>query len=146
MPAIDDEAAIRALIEARVAALRDKDAASAVATLATDVVAFEAAGPLQVPASAAIDVAGAQAWLDSFDGTVETEIRELVVHVSGDVGFAHSLNRLRARRSDGSAMDFWMRSTLGFLKRDGEWKIAHGHTSVPFHADGSFRAALDLEP
>ena len=28
----------------------------------------------------------------------------------------------------------------------GTWKIAHEHTSVPFYMDGSFRAAVDLEP
>jgi PhnB protein len=39
-----------------------------------------------------------------------------------------------------------MRSTLGFRKRDGAWTIVHGHTSVPFNMDGSFTAAMDLEP
>lgn len=28
----------------------------------------------------------------------------------------------------------------------GGWKIAHGHSSVPFAMDGSFRALLDLKP
>ena len=26
------------------------------------------------------------------------------------------------------------------------WRIAHAHTSVPFHMDGSFRAAVELQP
>jgi ketosteroid isomerase-like protein len=39
-----------------------------------------------------------------------------------------------------------MRSTLCFRREGGAWKIAHAHTSVPFHMDGSFRAAVDLEP
>jgi ketosteroid isomerase-like protein len=139
-----DEAAIRALIDERVAALRDKDGARAVAVLASDVVAFELAPPLV--AEHATDWAAAQAWLDGFDGPVETEVRDLVVNVSADVAFSHSLNRLRAVRKDGRKVDFWMRSTLGFAKRDGAWKIVHGHTSVPFRMDGSFTAALDLQP
>jgi ketosteroid isomerase-like protein len=40
----------------------------------------------------------------------------------------------------------WMRSTLGFRKIDGTWKISHGHSSVPFLMDGSYRAALQLTP
>jgi len=139
-----DEAAIRALIEARVAALRAKDGGAAVAVLADDLVAFELAAPLV--AANATDAAAAQAWLDGFDGPVETEVRDLVVHVAGDVAFSHSLNRLRATRRDGREVDFWMRSTLGFRKREGEWTIVHGHTSVPFRMDGSFTAALDLRP
>ncbi len=39
----EDEAGIRALIEERAAAMRDKDAARAVATLADDIGAFELA-------------------------------------------------------------------------------------------------------
>lgn len=141
-----DEAAIRRLIDERIAALRDKDGAAAVAVLAPDLVAFELAPPLQVPVETATDAAAAQAWLDGFEGPVETEVRDLVVHVSGDVAFSHSLNRLRALRPGGRSVDFWMRSTLGFRKTAGEWKIVHGHTSVPFRMDGSFTAALDLQP
>jgi ketosteroid isomerase-like protein len=140
----DDEAAIRALIEERVAALRAREGARAVAVLAPELVAFELAPPLV--AEHPTDAAATQAWLDGFEGPVETEVRDLAVHVSGDVAFAHSLNRLTATRTGAGAVGFWMRSTLGFRKRDGAWKIVHGHTSVPFRMDGSFSAALDLEP
>jgi len=139
-----DEAAIRALIEERVVALREKDGPRAVGVLASDLVAFELAPPLV--AENATDAAAAQAWLDGFEGPVETEVRDLVVHVSGEVAYSHSLNRLTATRKDGRKVDFWMRSTLGFAKRGGAWKIVHGHTSVPFRMDGSFTAALDLSP
>ena len=142
----EDEKAIRALIEERVEALKAKDAARAVAMLAPDLVAFELAPPLRVPAEASTDAAALEAWLDGFEGPVETEMRDLVVHVSGDVAFSHSLNRLGAVRSGGRGVDFWMRSTLGFRKRDGRWTIVHGHTSVPFRMDGSFSAAMDLAP
>jgi uncharacterized protein (TIGR02246 family) len=140
----EDEAAIRALIDERVAALKAKDGARAVAVLAPDVVAFELAPPLV--AEHATDAAAAQVWLDGFEGPVEMEVRELAVHVSGDVAYSHSLNGLKATHKGGRKVDFWMRSTLGFARRGGEWKIVHGHTSVPFRMDGSFTAALDLSP
>ena len=143
---MSDEQAIRAVIDARIDALRRKDAAAATATLSADVVAFEMAPPLQLGAAEARSVEGLQAWLDGWDGPVETEVSDLRIHVAGDVAFCHSLNRLRGTKPGGGQVDMWMRSTLGFRKTGGEWKIVHGHTSVPFRMDGSFRAALDLKP
>jgi ketosteroid isomerase-like protein len=142
----EDEAGIRALIEERAAAIRDKDAARAVATLAPDVVAFELAPPLALGPDAARDEAGLTAWLSGWDGPVVIEIRELHVEAAGDVGWCRSLNRLHGTLKGGREVDMWIRSTLGFRKVAGAWKIAHGHSSVPFLMDGSYRAATDLKP
>jgi len=140
------EAAIRALIAERVDAIRCKDVARALATLADDVVAFELAPPLRLPPEAARDQAGLRAWFDTWEGPIEIDHRDLVVECGGDIALAHSLNRMRGTKAGGAPVDFWMRSTLGFRKVDGAWKISHGHTSVPFAMDGSYRALLDLEP
>ena len=142
----DDEAGIRALIAERIAALREKDAARAVATLADDIVAFELAPPLALGSEAARDTAGLAAWLAGWDGPVEVEVRELRVESGGNVGWSRSLNRLHGILKGGRSVDLWMRSTLAFRKVEGAWKIAHGHSSVPFHMDGSLRAATDLKP
>jgi ketosteroid isomerase-like protein len=40
----------------------------------------------------------------------------------------------------------WYRLTVGLRKREGQWRIAHTHASVPFYMDESGRAALDLAP
>ncbi|MDD7940478.1 nuclear transport factor 2 family protein [Actinomycetospora lutea] len=40
----------------------------------------------------------------------------------------------------------WFRSTYALRRRDGAWAIVHQHESVPFHMDGSFRAATELTP
>lgn len=125
-----NEEAIRALIDARVAALEAGDGAAAVADLAPDIVAFEVAGPLITPSDQVLDVVAAEAWLQSFDGPIRVEIADLAIHVGGDVAFAHSLNRLVGSQG-GQPIDFWMRSTLGFRRIDGEWKVVHAHTSIP---------------
>ena len=143
---MDEVAGIRALIEERTAAMRDKDAARAVATLASDVVVFELAPPLAVGPEAAQDAAALAVWLEGWDGPVGIEIRDLHIETGGDVGWSRSLNRLHGRLTNGREVDMWMRSTLGFRKIDGAWKIAHGHSSVPFLMDGSYRAALQLTP
>ena len=143
---MDAEAAVRAVIEARIEAMRRKDAAAAIALLTPDITAFELAPPLALRGEAARDEEGLRAWFSVWDGGIEIELRDLVVECGGDIAIAHSLNRLSGTRKDGVEVDFWMRSTLGFRRIDGAWKISHGHTSLPFHMDGSYRAARDLQP
>jgi ketosteroid isomerase-like protein len=139
------EQEIRTVIETRIAALRRKDAAAAVARLAEDVVAFELAPPLVAPPGAARDAAVLAAWRDGFE-EFDIEVRDLAVEADGDIGFAHALHHLRGTRPGGRPVSLWMRSTLCFRREEGAWKIAHAHTSVPFHMDGTFRAAVDLQP
>jgi len=31
-------------------------------------------------------------------------------------------------------------------REEGDWRIVHEHTSVPFYMDGSLRPAFDLKP
>lgn len=142
----EDEAEIRALIEERSEAVRGKDPARAVATLARDIVAFELAPPLALGPEAARDEAGLGAWLSGWEGPIGIEIRDLHVETGGDIGWCRSLNRLHGALKDGRRVDMWMRSTLAFRREEGIWKIAHGHSSLPFQMDGSYRAALDLSP
>jgi len=139
------EAEIRNVIEKRIDAIRAKDAARAVEVLSNDVVAFELAPPLGLPPGAARDADGFAAWLAGFE-EIDVEIRDLAIRAGDDVGFAHSLHHLKGTRAGGREVSLWMRSTLCFRREGDEWKIAHAHTSVPFHMDGSFRAAVDLTP
>ncbi|HYJ81947.1 MAG TPA: nuclear transport factor 2 family protein [Allosphingosinicella sp.] len=142
----EDQAEIRALIEERCEAIREKDARRAVATLAADVVAFELAPPLALGPGAARDEAGLAAWLSGWEGPVGIEMRHLHIEAVGDIGWCRSLNRLHGTLKGGRRVDMWIRSTLAFRREGGGWKIAHGHSSVPFLMDGSYRAALDLTP
>lgn len=141
---MSDEEDVLAVIEARIDAMRRKDAAVANAHLADDIVAFEMAGPLVMPSAQATDTSGFQTWLDSWDW-IDIEMRDLVVVAAGDVAFTHGFTRLHGVQA-GKPMDMWARSTLCFRKQDDAWKIVHGHTSVPFSTDGAFRALIDLEP
>src|SRR5262245_52485194 len=117
--AVSDTEAIRALIDAQVDAFRRKDAAAAIALLDEQVVAFEMIAPLMLPAGAARDEQAMAAWFASWDGPITIEIRDLAIHVDGDVAFSHSLNRLGGTRTSGRQTDIWMRSTLGFRRAAG---------------------------
>lgn len=141
-----EEEAIRALIETRADAMRRKDAAAAVALLADDVVTFEMVPPLALPPGAARDDQPLARWLASWDGPITVEIRDLTIHVGGNVAYAHSLNRLAGTRIGGGETDIWMRSTLGFRRTAAGWRIAHGHTSIPFDPAAGCKARLDLKP
>lgn len=128
---MNDTGEIERLIKTRIAALERKDGSSANAALDKDLVAFELAGPLQLPPEQATDNALTQQWLDSFDAGPKVTIQELSIHRDGDVAFCHSLNRLQGKRNDGKEIDLTMRSTLGFKRAGGEWKIIHAHSSLP---------------
>lgn len=141
-----DETAIRDLIEARAEAMRRKDAKAAVALLADDIVAFEMVPPLVLPPAAVNNEQVMAGWFAGWEGPIEIEIRDLVVHADRDVAFAHSLNRLAGTRLGGARTDIWMRSTLGFCRTHSGWQIVHGHTSVPFDPADGFKVCLDLKP
>jgi PhnB protein len=133
-----DEAQIRKVIDAWADALRNKDANGVLSHYAPRLVHFSLAPPLLSTAS---DAKGLNGWLVTWEGPIGYEIRDLSVRIGNDIAFSHSLNRMH-----GTKTDLWFRQTFGFRKIDKEWKIAHEHESVPFYMDGSYKAAVDLEP
>ena len=138
-------AEIKAVIEERIAAIGNKDAARAIACLAGDVVAFELAPPLRLGANAVRDEPGFAAWLAGFE-EIAIEMRDLVIEADERIGFARALHHLSGTRVGGLPVSLWLRSTLCFRREPGGWRVAHAHSSVPMLMDGSFRAATDLEP
>ena len=142
-----DEAQIRQLMAEQETAMRAKDAERLVCAYATDIVKFSLAPPLQSTGPKARDLNGLRSWFSGFDGPIDYEIRDLAVTAGGDVAFCHSLNRLSAKPHGApQGFDLWFRATVGLRKIDGTWRITHEHDSTPFYMDGSFRAALDLQP
>jgi ketosteroid isomerase-like protein len=137
---------VRALLEARVEALRAKDARRFVAAFDSSIVKFNLAPPLRDSGPTVLDPAGLQWWLDTWDGDLLVDLAELTITVDGSVAFCHCLEHIRGTRTDGEHADMWTRSTLGLRKIDGAWKITHEHNSAPFYMDGEGRPALDLQP
>ena len=94
-----------------------------------------------------LNVPGLAAWLDTWEGPISLVERDLKFAVSGDLAICHGLQKASATtKADNQRAEWWQRITICLSRIDGVWKIIHEHTSVPFHMDGSFRAALDLEP
>lgn len=138
-----DEAAIRQRIDTLVEAVRAMDLDRVRPAFAPDVVSFDIVPPLRH--------LGAEAkwrnWADVFAAyeSLDYEVRDLTIAVSGDVAFAYSVNRITGTLRMGRHNDYWVRWTGCFRKIDGDWLIAHDHISVPtdFASGG---AVLDLEP
>jgi ketosteroid isomerase-like protein len=143
-----DEAQIRQLIGEQAIAMRTRDAERILASrYAPEIVKFDLAPPLQHTGPELLDVRGLQSWFAGFDGPIDYEIRDLTVTAGEDVAFAHSLNRLSTTpRGATQKFDLWFRATVCLRKLDGTWRITHEHNSTPFYMDGSFRAAVDLQP
>ncbi|MBB5953534.1 ketosteroid isomerase-like protein [Saccharothrix tamanrassetensis] len=142
-----DETRIRELLARRVEAMRAGDAEALVADYLPEVVAFTLAPPLRHTAPEVLDPATMRSWFATFDSAVDFEMRDLRVEVGGGVAFCHSLNRVSAvPRGGAEAFQLWFRSTVCLREVDGAWRIAHEHTSTPFHMDGSFSSAVDLTP
>jgi ketosteroid isomerase-like protein len=144
--AASDQAQIHDVIEARADAIRSKNTDRALAVYTRDVVNFDLPPPLRFVGSEALNPQGLGGWFATWDGPIGLEHRDLQVFADGDLAFAHALVHLGGKRTSGETTDVWVRQTFGFRRVDGVWKIAHEHTSVPFYMDGSYRAAVDLQP
>ncbi len=143
---MDDETAIRELVAERTTAMRTGDAKTICGAYAPDAVIFNLAPPLVQPPDEGRDVAKLEAWFAEKGGSVWSEVRDLQVTVDGDLALCTSLESMGAPPDSPQPFTLWYRSTLGLRRLDGQWRIAHEHTSTPFHMDGSFRAAVDLTP
>lgn len=137
-------AEVRALIENRMQAVREKDVNKAMQFFSDNVLSFDVVGPLRLTGAAAIRKR-VEEWFTSFDGPIDFELSELSVDASDDLAYSHSLNHVKAAKTDGTVIDMWWRSTVGYRKFSGGWVILHEHNSVPFDAQ-SGKAALDLKP
>jgi PhnB protein len=139
----DDQEKIRAIFGDRTNALFGKSVELAVKPLADDLVSYDLDPPL---AHVGPGRQGLQDWFDTWDGPIAWAMRDTHVEVGGDIAFAYGLGHMTGTKKDGAKVDLWARVTVGLNRRDGVWKITHQHTSVPFRMDGSFKAAVDLQP
>jgi uncharacterized protein (TIGR02246 family) len=141
-----NEAEIRALIEVQVKAHRDKDAKAVLASFAPDSVTFDLAPPLRHSGAGPRTEKDLAEWFKTWQGPVSVEPRDFKIVADDSLAFCHGLIRITGTKTGGERADLWARQTVCLEKINGAWKIMHDHTSVPFHMDGSYKAAIDLEP
>jgi ketosteroid isomerase-like protein len=143
---VEDE--VLAVLKAVRSAHAARDANAIIALYDGSAVRYTLAPPLQQESGTEYgDAEGLRKWLATFDGPVQLEHRDPQVTASGDLALVHALTRMTATPAGApESFSFWYRSTFGLRRIDSEWRIVHQHDSTPFHMDGSFRAAVELEP
>ncbi len=139
----ESAAQIRALIDDRINAVRNRDVDAAMSSIAPDILSFDVVGPLQRFGSDALT--RAEEWFASFQGPLAYEIGDLSISAGDDVAFAFGLSHVNGTKTGGGQLDMWWRTTFGFHKHDGKWLVTHEHNSVPFDVE-SGKASLDLKP
>ena len=107
---------------------------------------FDLDPPLQHKGDVAKARQAIEAWFATWKSPIGLEDHDLVVTAGADVAFSTSLRHMTGTKTDGAEVSLWFRSTNGFRKENGAWKIVHSHSSVPFYMDGSFKACVDLKP
>ena len=125
-------AQIRRLIMAWADAVMTKDPDRIVADYADDILLYDAIPPYKTVGKAAVR----KAWADCmphFPEAFRVELRDLVVHASGDVGVAYFLCHFKPLSGEHPCGMTWMRITESYLRTKDSWKVIHSHVSVPFN-------------
>jgi ketosteroid isomerase-like protein len=139
-----DEAAILALGGALHKAHFEKSAEGIAAPYAPHAAIFDLEPPL---AHDGISVERKRKWLETWDSPVDLIAQDFKVVVNGDHAYGYGYLRLSGmKKGVGHPVSFWMRATMCFERIDGNWRIVHEHTSVPFYMDDTLRPAFDLQP
>lgn len=139
-----DEAQLRALIDARVNAVRAKDIDGLMSNHAPDVMMFDVLNPLRYTGAETVRERAAE-WFSWYQGPIGYEIRDLEITTGETVAFCHYLYRVSGTMTNERKVDMWVRATIGFHKLDGKWMATHEHNSVPFDAE-SGKASVNLKP
>jgi ketosteroid isomerase-like protein len=141
-----DQAAIRSILADHARAHFAKDVDLSLAHSAEGFMSFDLDPPLLHKGDAAKARQAIEAWFATWKSPIALEYHDLAVTAGADVAFSTSLTHMTGTKTDGAEVSLWFRSTNGFRKENGAWKIVHSHSSVPFYMDGSFKACVDLKP
>jgi ketosteroid isomerase-like protein len=130
----DDERILRELIDAWGTSVRNQDIEGTVARHASDLVMYDVVAPLR-----AIGISAYRhSWLEQFfpwarDGG-KFELRDIAITAGDRVAFATALIDC-AGTEGGRRVEYTLRLTLGFEKREGAWTFVHEHHSQPVDFD-----------
>lgn len=141
---IRNEAAIRELVDRFVKSICAKDLDKVMSFFAPEVISFDLGPPLQHGGGSTF----ANRWkelFDSYEGTIDYEIRDLSITASDDVGFSRSVNRISGTVKNGQKIDRWLRWTACYVRTNEKWLIVHEHVSLAVDLK-SGKAVMDLKP
>jgi uncharacterized protein (TIGR02246 family) len=127
---MQDEAAIREVIENWAAAVRRKDLDAILRHHAGNMLMFDVPPPL---VSRGIDQYR-KTWDLFFSWArdpVVFNISEMDITAGDDVAFVTALMRCAGTEANGEDLDLYFRLTVGLQKVDRQWVVVHEHHSIP---------------
>jgi len=127
-------------------AIARRDADAIVADYAPDPIGYDLAPPLVQHGTTLHDAAAIRTWFDTWEDDLRVTHRDLHVLQDGDLAVVHGLQHMSGTKKGEGATSLWFRTTIAARRIEGDWKIAHIHTSVPMAMDGSVKALTDLTP
>ncbi|HVJ14174.1 MAG TPA: nuclear transport factor 2 family protein [Polyangiaceae bacterium] len=126
-----EEAAIERVIDQMVLAIRTGNVEALISLCAPEIATFDMVPPLRHDGREALRKLWADA-LAAYERPLDYEVNQLEIIAGSDVAICRSLNRFGGSRKGADPVVNWLCSTICLRKIDGQWKIVHEHTSVPF--------------
>ena len=127
---LEQEAAVRTVIEDWAAAVRHRDIAGILRHHSADIVMFDVPPPFESK--------GTDAYRKTWDlffswssDPIPFDIVDMSVTAGSDVAFAFAAMRCATPGADGKHEGLDFRLTVGLRKIGGRWTIIHEHHSVP---------------
>jgi ketosteroid isomerase-like protein len=132
----DDGAAIKALEDRLIAAVKAKDVDAIMKVYVDDesLHVFDVIPPRQYVGAKAYrkDWEG---FLGTFEGPLKVEISDLDVTTGGNLAYGHSIQHIAGTDKKDKKVDITFRVTDAYKKIGGHWLIVHEHVSVPVDFD-----------
>ncbi|CAF1144370.1 unnamed protein product [Rotaria sordida] len=132
----NNEIQIQQLITNWTNALCLKDINQMMSNYADDVIIFDIKPPFQTKGA----IEWRRMWekcLPYFPESFQIETRDIIIHVSDNIAFAHWLWRFTEVPENHRILKTWMRATMGYRKQNEQWLIVHEHASLPFNPETS---------
>jgi uncharacterized protein (TIGR02246 family) len=133
---------IRERLDQWTKALYAKNLDALMALYAPDTITFDLMPPSQVDGADRYRK-NFERWFASISGPIDYELHNLRITASDEVAFCHSVNHVTATRASGEKADYWVRVTVGFEKRNGQWLVIHDHISMPIEME-TMKAVSEL--
>lgn len=139
-----DKLIIQQLMKDLVTAITSKNTDKIMAFYAPDVRAFDAVQQLQFKGVDAYKKHW-QMCMDHCPGPTTFDVSQMDIMTSGDLAVCSFLAHCGGTNDKGEQQAGWMRGTICFHQRQGQWKIVHEHYSAPFDMETG-QPLFDLQP
>lgn len=81
-----------------------------------------------------------------FGDNIQVHRRKLTIYAADQVVFLHCYSKVLGDAQTSAEDIPWCRTTVGFYKESGKWKVVHEHISMPFDCEKQQPLYIFAEP